>query len=129
MKYFSPSTLGFYALETNAGFIPEDAVEIEDALHANMMTGQAQGRQIVAGKDGLPALADPPPPSDAELIAQCKATARQLLSDTDYTQAGDVLALIKNADEFAAYRETIRELFRNPVKAPEWPDVPHPDWG
>lgn len=129
MKYFSPSTRGFYALETNAGFIPEDAVEIEDDLHAEMMTGQAAGKQIVPDKNGQPKLADPEAPTEAELVAKCKATARKLLADTDYTQAADVIALLKNADSFKVYREVIRGLFLDPVKNPKWPDVPQPDWG
>lgn len=129
MKYFSPSTLGFYSLEANAGFIPEDAVEIEDSIHADMMAGQAAGRHIVAGKGGLPALADPPPPTEAELVAKCKDTARQLLADTDYTQAADVAAALKNVSAFTDYREAVRAIFRKPVPAPKWPDVPQPDWG
>lgn len=129
MKYFSPTTLGFYSLEANAGFIPEDAVEIEDSVHAEMMAGQASGRQIVAGKDGLPALAEPAPPSEAELIAKCKDVARKLLAATDYTQAADVAATLQNVSAFTDYREAVRAIFRKPLPAPKWPEAPQPDWG
>lgn len=129
MPFFSPSTRGFYTIEANSGFIPDDAVEIEAALHQEMMVGQAAGKQIVAGKDGLPGLADPAQPTNEELIAKCKQDARALLSATDYTQAIDVAALLKNAADFTAYREAVRSIFRNPVAEPDWPDAPQPDWG
>jgi len=128
MRLFSPSTRGFYTLVANAGFIPDDAVEIEDSTYENLMAGQAEGRQIVAGVDDLPILTDPPPPSDAELIAQCKETARALLAATDYTQATDVVTTLKNASAFTEYRAAVRAIFRRPVKSPKWPEVPQPDW-
>jgi len=129
MHYFSPSTRGFYTVEANSGFIPEDAVEIEAPLYYDMMAGQAVGKQITVGKGGLPVLTDPAPPTDDELIAKCKQDARALLSATDYTQAADVAASLKNAADFTAYREAVRAIFRKPVPAPKWPEAPQPDWG
>lgn len=129
MPYFSPSTRGFYTVEANSGFIPEDAVEIEDTVHEQMMAGQAAGKQIAVGKNGQPILADPSPPTEDELIAKCKRDARALLSATDYTQAADVAASLKNAADFTAYREAVRAIFRDPVAEPKWPDAPQPDWG
>ncbi|WP_408591209.1 hypothetical protein [Novosphingobium sp.] len=127
MKYFSPSTRGFYALETNAGFIPDDAVEIDDALHIELIAGQAEGKQIIAGDDGIPMLADPPEPSDDDKKAVCKAAARKLLVDTDYTQVADVD--LKNQAAFTAYRASVRQLLINPVADPVWPELPVPIWG
>lgn len=127
MKFFSPSTRGFYALETNAGFIPEDAVEIEDVSYAGLMAGQAEGKQIVPDADGHPQLADPPEPSEDDRKAYCKAVARQRLIDTDYTQIADVD--LKNRDAFKAYRAIVRQLLTAPVVDPAWPDVPVPIWG
>ncbi|WP_143146581.1 hypothetical protein [Novosphingobium sp. NDB2Meth1] len=129
MRYFSPSTRGFYTLDANAGFIPDDAVEIDDNAYEDLMAGQATGQQILAGKDGMPVLADPPLPSDAELITRCKETARSLLAATDYTQAADVAGALKNASAFTDYRAALRAIFRNPVKSPKWPETPQPDWG
>ena len=129
MPFFSPSTRGFYTIEANSGFIPDDAVEIEDVVHQQMMAGQAAGKQIAANKNGQPILSDPAPPTEDELIAKCKRDARELLSATDYTQAIDVAALLKNAADFTSYREAVRSIFRNPVAEPDWPDAPQPDWG
>lgn len=129
MPFFSPSTRGFYTVEANSGFIPDDAVEIETALHHEMMAGQAAGKQIVVGKNGLPVLTDPAPPTNDELIAKCKQDARSLLSSTDYTQAADVASSLKNVADFTSYREQVRAIFRNPVPAPKWPEPPEPNWG
>lgn len=52
MFYFNG---GFYAE------VQEDAVEISDEAYLALIEGQADGRQIVAGADGLPTLAAPPP--------------------------------------------------------------------
>ncbi|MDO5606698.1 MAG: hypothetical protein Q4G25_16215 [Paracoccus sp. (in: a-proteobacteria)] len=41
---------------------PADAVEISAPRHAELLAGQSQGQQIIAGPGGWPKLADPPPP-------------------------------------------------------------------
>lgn len=48
----------------NGGFYltpQESAVKISDELHRTLIEGQAQGKQIVEGLDGLPMLAEPQP--------------------------------------------------------------------
>lgn len=60
MKY-SPSTGGFYLPEIHGDAIPEDAVEITAEAHAALLEGQSQCKRIIAGPDGFPVLADPPP--------------------------------------------------------------------
>lgn len=57
-----------YFYHKNEGFlvdglhqIPTSAVKISDDLHARLIEGQSQGKQIVTGKDGLPMLAEPQP--------------------------------------------------------------------
>lgn len=57
-----------YFYDKNEGFlvdglhqIPTSAVKISDDLHARLIEGQSQGKQIVAGLDGIPMLAEPQP--------------------------------------------------------------------
>jgi hypothetical protein len=76
----------------------------------------------------------PLPPSPEELIAQCKATAQQLLSATDWTSIADVGDPTKanpyliNQAEFIAYRSTVRGYAVNPVVDPIFPTIPTEQW-
>jgi hypothetical protein len=47
--------------------IPEDAVEIPDCKHAELVAAQQNGKRIVSGGDGYPAAVDPPVPSVFDL--------------------------------------------------------------
>ncbi|MBB6153710.1 hypothetical protein HDC30_000904 [Pseudomonas sp. JAI115] len=66
--FYSPSTAGFYNAEIHGDNIPEDAVEITDALYAELIDAPSRGKCIAMAEDGLPMLADPPSPS-AETLA------------------------------------------------------------
>lgn len=58
---YSATTKGFYSYEFSYAALPGDLVDIDDAYHAQLIAGQAAGQVIVAGTDGVPVLADPPP--------------------------------------------------------------------
>jgi hypothetical protein len=58
---YSKLTGGFYLPEIHGDTIPTDAVEITTEAHAALLDGQSQGKRIVAGPNGFPELADPPP--------------------------------------------------------------------
>lgn len=66
MKYFWKD--GFYIDEVHFDFdaetgvytVPAGYVEITQQLYRNLLDGQATGKRIVTGADGLPELADPP---------------------------------------------------------------------
>jgi hypothetical protein len=68
------------------------------------------------------------PLTDDQLVALCKVQAKQLLADTDYTQALDVQKLLENFDAFTAYRTTVRTIFLAPVKDPIWPPPVKAKW-
>ena len=81
---FSPLTNGFYLPEIHGDNIPADAIEITDAEHAALLEGQSQGKRIIAGPDGHPELADPPP-VDPQIaidsrLAQLRAVREEVLS-------------------------------------------------
>ncbi|WLW59810.1 tail fiber assembly protein [Achromobacter sp. PD1] len=81
MYFFSQSTGGFYTREIHGDAIPEDAAEISDELYASLMGGQSQGKMIVAGEDGHPILADPPPPTAEQLATAALIKRDRLLRD------------------------------------------------
>jgi hypothetical protein len=75
----------------------------------------------------------PLPPTDAELMAQCKTTASEILYQTDWTSIPDVAnpsnnPYLTNQEEFLAYRSVIRGYAVNPVPHPAWPTPPTAIW-
>ena len=55
--YFSKSTNGFYVDDVHEPHqIPNDAVEITDKQHMDLLEGQASGKQITSDEDGNPIL-------------------------------------------------------------------------
>lgn len=75
----------------------------------------------------------PPPPTDAELIAQCKKTASQLLYETDWTTIPNVSdpvnnPYLTNVQDFVVYRNILRGYAVNPVPHPTWPVAPTAVW-
>lgn len=67
----------------------------------------------------------------ARLTAQqpfddCKAKAKQLIADTDWSVLPDVG--LQNKSEFEAYRAQLRALIVTPVANPVWPTEPSPVW-
>jgi hypothetical protein len=56
--FYSKSTNGFYSLEIHGESMPEDVLEITEEQYVALFDGQANGKKIVAGDDGLPTLSD-----------------------------------------------------------------------
>ena len=110
--FYSASTGGFYTSDINP-VMPADVVEITEEYYQSLLQGQSEGLQIVADAQGYPILITPVPvPPTAE---QNKATASQLLTNTDWTTIPDVANPINdpylaNQDAFIAYRNVIRAI-------------------
>lgn len=66
--FSSKSARGFYDDAVNS-VIPDDAVEISQELHAEIIAGPANGKLIEWGDDSIPFLMDRPVPSAIELAA------------------------------------------------------------
>jgi hypothetical protein len=64
----------------------------------------------------------PIPNNDQEV----KALAKQLLSDTDYTQLPDVQ--ISNKAEFASYRKYLRACYDSPMPLTPFIEPPKTQW-
>ncbi len=60
--------------ETGEYTVPAGYAEITEELYHNLLDGQAAGKRIVTGADGLPELADPPQPSLDERKTAAVAT-------------------------------------------------------
>lgn len=135
MKYFSPSTCGFYddkihITETQdeegnvivVNNMPDDAESITDAAYNLLFAGQAAGKIIVVDENNLPALADVPPPSNDQLAKQARLKRSSLLAQSDWTQLSDV----KADPAWQVYRQALRDVtkqegFPNSIVWPEEP--------
>ena len=84
MMFYSAQTSGFYDREAHGDKIPSDAVEITVEEWRSLLDGQAQGKQIVAGKGGKPELQDPPPPPPVIPQSVTMRQARLALLSTGY---------------------------------------------
>ena len=72
--FYSAKTGGFYDRAIHGDKIPADVVEITADEWQALLDGQAQGKQIVAGKGGKPELQDQPPPAP---VVPANVTMRQ----------------------------------------------------
>lgn len=73
MRFYSPSTRGFYLKALHGDSIPADAVEISEKLFNQVVTHRPASKVIVVDENGLPALADEAPISAEELQQQVYA--------------------------------------------------------
>lgn len=134
--FASKSARGFYDPEIHS-FMPSDALEISTERYSELLVGQSEGRVIVWNDDGFPFLAEPPPPSDEELIAAERAWRDAHLSPTDGIVArhrdelesvGPTTLTPTQYSELQAYRR----LLRNWPQQTEFPLVNHrptiPSW-
>ena len=65
MYYYDKKTNGFLVQGVN--LIPEGAINITDEYYQQLLSGQSQGKQIIADKTGNPVLIDPQPSAAHEL--------------------------------------------------------------
>ena len=77
--YYSKSTGAFLDSPENYQNFPEDAVEISDELYAEVMLNKPPGKIVVSDPDGLPMLADPPPPTSEQLSSAALGKRDHLL--------------------------------------------------
>lgn len=128
--FYSKSTGGFYSHEIHGDNMPDDAVEITEAYHAELLEGQSQGMRIVADDTGYPVLADPLPPTQDEIEAAERQWRDQELVRSDIK----INKRIDNGqpfDDWSAYRVELREWPHSPDfpdqnMRPVSPDSPDP---
>lgn len=92
--------------------LPEDAVAITDACHAELMQGQAEGRMIVWDEaQAAPVLVDRPVDHEA-LLASVKKERDRLLRESDWTQLADNELTKAERAAWKAWRQEVRKLAR-----------------
>ena len=99
MYYYDKKTNGFLVQGVN--LIPEGAINITDEYYQQLLSGQSQGKQIIADKTGNPVLIDPQPSAAHQLNLD---TLRWEISAEKQTAllAEIQSRLIANIDEHAA---------------------------
>ena len=58
--------------------------------------------------------------------SECKAKAKELIANTDWSVLPDVN--LQNKSEFENYRSILRNLILNPIEDPIFPIEPTPIW-
>ncbi len=134
--FASKSTRGFYD-PTIHTTMPDDAVEMPEGLHAELLTGQSEGKIIAWVDDGCPVLVDPPLPSQEVLAAnervwrdgQLAATDGVVSRHRDEVESG--LPTTLAAEQYTAL-QVYRQQLRNWPQGAEFPLVDHrpiaPPW-
>lgn len=123
MKYYWKD--GFYIDEVHFDFdaetgeyiIPAGYIEITEELYHALLDGQAAGKRIVTGADGLPELADPPQPSlderktaaVAQLWSNYKRHQQKYVDPEDLTLA--VVCAAKGSAKGAAVQAWVLALW------------------
>lgn len=103
--------------ETGEYTVPAGYAEITEELYHNLLDGQAAGKRIVIGADGLPELADPPQPSlderktaaVATLWGNYKAHQQKYVDPEDLTLA--VVCAAKGSAKGAAVQAWVLALW------------------
>lgn len=136
--YYSASKQGFFpgfmkAEYQQAGNWPDDLKEISDHWFNYLLGKQTEGKVIVPDEYGLPVLANPPEPTQAELINQAEATRAALM-----VTASAAIAPLEDADELGIatddekesltlwkrYRVMLNRLDMSAAPSIEWPELP-----
>lgn len=127
VKFFSPSTLGFYTSEIHTPDMrPSDAVQITDEHYAELLASLGSGKTLGADDAGAPVLLDPPAPTVEELMAGLRYRRNQLLTQSDWTQGSDSPLSTGTKAGWAIYRQALRDLpakVKDPAKI-DWPAAP-----
>lgn len=100
--FFSASQMGFY--DPALGPIPDDAVEIEDVYHRELLVAQSSGCRIAVDKDGFPVALKLEIDRRAEATALVKQDAerRILAIAAPWRQANDAACIAQAALEMSA---------------------------
>ncbi|ELY4882668.1 tail fiber assembly protein [Morganella morganii] len=92
----------FIAEYEKAGWDLSDVIEVEDDVY-NEYSNPPAGKRRVAGKDGLPAWDDIPPPTKAELTGQAERKKQTLITEasqkTQLWQTQLMLGIITEEDK------------------------------
>ncbi|HAS8350182.1 TPA: tail fiber assembly protein [Vibrio vulnificus] len=124
--FFPLSFIGDYTKQ--AGWDLSDVIEVEDDVY-NEYSNPPAGKRRVAGKDGLPAWEDIPPPTKEQLIEQAEAKKQALITEamqkTQLWQTQLALGIITDEDK-SSLREWM--LYVQEVQAVDTSTAPDIIW-
>ncbi|UJR56219.1 tail fiber assembly protein [Dickeya zeae] len=138
MRYFSPSTRGFYLSEIHGNAMPSDVVEISDDDYQTLLTRQAAGHIIqFDALSGKPVAIPIPEPSADELAKVAIATAGQELqarrsvatSRITELMYADELGIATDAEksalpEWKRYLVLLSRIDTTTAPDIDWPELP-----
>ncbi|WP_219952120.1 tail fiber assembly protein [Dickeya zeae] len=138
MRYFSPSTRGFYLSEIHGNAMPSDVVEISDDDYQTLLTRQATGYIIQFDSlSGKPVAIPIPEPSADELAKVAIATAGQELqarrsvatSRITELMYADELGIATDIEksalpEWKRYLVLLSRIDTTTTPDIDWPDLP-----
>ena len=112
MKFYSPSTGGFFAKELHGDDIPNDAIEITDEYHIELLDSQSAGNEIQVINGNV--IAAPHIFTQAELNQLEVKKAHWYLKDTDFYMTVDKYNQLTEdrKTELITTREAAREVIR-----------------
>lgn len=84
--FYSASNRGFYHSDIHGDNIPEDAKQITEDLHRELIEGQSNGKVISVNTRGRPVLKDPTPPTTAEQNALDNAVILKQIKEIETAQ-------------------------------------------
>lgn len=110
--YYAKSTNGFYSREIHGDEIPEDAVEITQQQHADLLQGQSEGKVIAADEAGRPFLTDPPPPAPNTIEqVQAKRQASYVAESDPLKNEAEYDAIIAGTEpDYTAWLAKVAEI-------------------
>lgn len=125
--FYSKSTGGFYVAEVHGTDIPNDAIEITEAYHAELLNGQVLGKVISSNEEGYPVLQEPAEISEEQLASDYRKHRNYLLSTSDWTALSDspLTGPVKTA--WKKYRQALRDIpsKKEFPKVVDWPVAPN----
>lgn len=138
MKYlYSAKTNAFYPVSFEdsyvaAGTWPDDGIEVDDVLFLSFQN-PPPGKIRISGSDGLPAWADIPPQSHADLVAQADAqkAAQRKIADSAIAPLQDAVDLgiatleeTAQLTEWKTYRLQLNRVDISTAPDIDWPEMP-----
>lgn len=102
MKFlYSATTRGFYEEDLSQyATVPGDLVEVSADEHMALLTGQSDGKVIAPDANGRPALFDPPPPAEEQVIRSYEKAVQAFMDQTAKDHGYDSVATaVSYADE------------------------------
>lgn len=125
--YYSKTERGFFDSDVHSE-IPNDSIRITEEHRAYLLNEESKGRYITV-ENGKVVITDTDPReyTNDELLFFIRIKRNKLLSASDYTQSSDYPISDEKRQEWADYRQQLRDItetFAGNYKNVVWPTKP-----